>query len=351
MIYRSPYPYYGGKSKIAAAIWERLGTPRNYVEPFLGSAAVLLARPDPDWRGAVETVNDANGYISNFWRALQADPDRVAYYADWPINENDLHARHWWLINRREHLRARLEGDADWFDAQAAGWWVWGMAAWIGSGFCETNGPWVQVDGKLVKQSGGTKRQLIHAGSAGQGVARKLIHAGNGGRGVARQRIHAGDGGRGGLYGYLNGLAERTARVRVACGDWQRVCGHSVTTAHGLTGVYLDPPYRFDGRATNLYGSHESASVFDETVAWALAHGSDPLMRIALSGYGDDDTMAAFEAAGWSALRWKAVKGFGGQRQNGDNANRQREVVWFSPRCIAPALEPVQSAMFGTVLP
>lgn len=61
MIYRSPYPYFGGKSKVAARVWERLGNPANYVEPFFGSGAVLLARPDPEWRGAVETVSDANG--------------------------------------------------------------------------------------------------------------------------------------------------------------------------------------------------------------------------------------------------------------------------------------------------
>jgi len=99
-----------------------LGNPPNYVEPFLGSAAVLLARPDPGWRGALETVNDANGYVCNLWRALQADPDQVAHYADWPALENDLHARHWWLINRREHLRSRREGDPDFYDAKAAGW-------------------------------------------------------------------------------------------------------------------------------------------------------------------------------------------------------------------------------------
>jgi DNA adenine methylase len=329
VIYRSPYPYFGGKAKVAARIWERLGRPRNYVEPFFGSGAVLLGRPDPEWRGAIETVNDANGYIANFWRALQSDPDTVAYYADWPINENDLHARHWWLINRKESLRARLEGDSDYFDAKVAGWWVWGMAAWIGSGFCDGTGRWYVENGKL-----------IHAGDSGRGVARQLIHAGDSGRGVARKLIHAGNAGQGGgLYDYLYGLAERTKRVRVACGDWSRVCGHSVTTAHGLTGVYLDPPYRFTGRHAELYGEHESISVFDEVMAWAVANGANPLLRIAVSGYGDADVMDTFAAAGWSALRWKAKKGFGGQRQNGNNANRDREVIWFSPHCLPPVAQ------------
>ncbi len=158
-IFRSPYPYFGGKARVAAQVWDRLGCPRNYVEPFFGSGAMLLARPDPDWRGAIETVNDANGYVANFWRALQADPDQVAHYADWPANENDLHARHWWLVNRNADMHARLEGNPDWYDAKAAGWWVWGMALWIGSGFCAGAGPWVVEGGKL-----------IHVGDAGRGI-------------------------------------------------------------------------------------------------------------------------------------------------------------------------------------
>ena len=321
MIYKSPYPYFGGKSKVAARVWERLGNPANYVEPFFGSGAVLLARPDPEWRGALETVNDANGYVANFWRALQADPDQVAYYADWPALENDLHARHWWLVDRREHLRSRLEGDPDFYDAKAAGWWVWGMALWIGSGFCEANGPWTVEDGKLVKNAGrGVTRQRIHLGGAGQGVQCKFIHLMNAG-----------------LYGYLNGLAERMKRVRVACGDWTRVCGYSVTTARsGITGIYLDPPYRAGGRDASLYGSHDSAEIFDEVMAWAIANGTHKRMRIAVSGYGDEDVMTAFAEAGWSALRWKTAKGFGGQRKDGMNTNQHREVIWFSPHCLQP---------------
>jgi hypothetical protein len=85
---KCPWPYFGGKSKIADVIWRRFGQPANYVEPFFGSGAVLLGRPDwqPDvtW---IETVNDKSGYVSNFWRAVSADPEQVAHYASWPVNE------------------------------------------------------------------------------------------------------------------------------------------------------------------------------------------------------------------------------------------------------------------------
>src|SRR6516165_9696 len=90
--YKPPFPYFGGKSRIARAVWRRFGRVANYVEPFMGSLAMLLLRPAPI-RG-IETVNDADGFIANFWRAVQADPAAVAKWVDWPVNENDLHARH-----------------------------------------------------------------------------------------------------------------------------------------------------------------------------------------------------------------------------------------------------------------
>ena len=53
----SPFPYFGGKRKIVAEVWQRFGKVGNYVEPFAGTAACLFARPlapagySYDWRG------------------------------------------------------------------------------------------------------------------------------------------------------------------------------------------------------------------------------------------------------------------------------------------------------------
>jgi DNA adenine methylase len=119
MNFKAPMVYFGGKSKIASTVWEYLGDVPNYVEPFFGSGAVLLCRPnwstDVSW---IETVNDKDGYVSNFWRAVQSDPDGVAHYADWPVIESDMHARHAWLVGQRESLVARLEGDLDYYDVK-----------------------------------------------------------------------------------------------------------------------------------------------------------------------------------------------------------------------------------------
>ena len=77
-------------------------------------------------------------------------------------------------------LAARLEGDPDYYDAQIAGWWCWGMCCWIGSGWCSGNGSWQVVDGQLVKteDQGGVRHKLPHLGDAGHGVQRQLTHLG-----------------------------------------------------------------------------------------------------------------------------------------------------------------------------
>lgn len=110
---------FGSKKTIASQVWQRLGDVPNMVEPFFGSGAVLLNRPD--WHtGTIETVNDKDGYVANFWRAVQHDPEQTAYHADNPVNENDLHARHAWLLTRKDGLAAKLEGDPDYYEPKIA---------------------------------------------------------------------------------------------------------------------------------------------------------------------------------------------------------------------------------------
>lgn len=310
----APFPWFGGKRMAAALVWDALGDTPNYVEPFAGSAAVLLARPHPP---KVETINDADGFVANFWRALQSDPDAVAAHADWPVNENDLHARHAWLVGRRASLTARLEGNPSYYDAKIAGWWVWGCCAWIGSGWCAGDGPWNVVDGELVKVGSGINRQLPHLGDAGQGINRQLPHLGNAGQG---ERLHA----------YLVRLANRLRKVRVCSGDWSRVCGPSVTTKHGLTGVFLDPPYG-EARTVGVYAI-DSQSVQDAVRDWAVAHGDDPLFRIVLAGYDGEHEMPG----SWRSIGWKGRGGFGSQGDGQGRENASRERLWLSPHCQQP---------------
>ena len=68
---KAPFPYFGGKSRVANLVWETLGDCDNFIEPFCGSAAVLLGRPHSP---RIETVNDADCYVANFWRATSQAP-------------------------------------------------------------------------------------------------------------------------------------------------------------------------------------------------------------------------------------------------------------------------------------
>jgi hypothetical protein len=317
MTLQAPFPYFGGKSKIAPLVWEAFGPIENYVEPFLGSAAVLLARPDFDPKAPpTETVNDIDGFIANFWRSLQADPEAVAWWADWPVSEIDLHARHGWLINRRERLRWSLE-DPDFYDAKIAGWWVWGLSSWIGAGWCSGQGPWVS-NGAHVEDS----RQAPERNGEGSGMKRQLPHL-LGGRGVQRKNTDLAD--------YFGTLALRLRRVRVCNGDWSRVLGPSPTVQHGLTGVFLDPPYADTaGRAADLY-AHDSLQVAHAVREWAIANGDDPRFRIVLAGYEGEHAMPE----SWTVSAWNAGEGYGSQKQGERSGNGKRERLWFSPHCLS----------------
>jgi len=124
----APFPYFGGKSKIADIVWRALGQPKHYIEPFFGSGAVLLARPNYDPLTHIETVNDKDCMVANVWRALQKDPDAVAYYCDYPVNHVELACRRRILHENYDSLCEKLINDEDFYDAKLAGYWIWGMS-------------------------------------------------------------------------------------------------------------------------------------------------------------------------------------------------------------------------------
>ena len=289
-------------------VWDRFGNVPNYVEPFFGSGAVLLGRPhDP----GIETVNDKDCFIANFWRALQNDPDEVAWYADQPVNEADQHAKHLWLIRQAEWAE-RMKTDPGFYDAKIAGWWVWGQSIWIGSGWCAG------------------LEQLPHLGNAGNGVHRQRPHLGNAGTGDIESDRTSGTP----VREYMRQLAERLRTVRVCCGDWSRVCGPSPTVKLGVTGVFLDPPYADTANRTEDLYSVDDLDVANKVREWALEWGDHPDMRIALCGYEGEHRMPDT----WECIEWKARGGYGSQGNNQARKNSAKERIWFSKSCIRPTL-------------
>ena len=279
---KAPFPWFGGKSRVADIVWDRFGDVANYVEPFFGSGAVLLARPHPP---RIETVNDLDCHIANFWRAVQADPEAVAKWCDWPVNEADLHARHLWLVQGLPAHRERMMTEPDYFDAKIAGWWVWGQSSAILGGW--PNSP------------------TLHLGPpCGVQALRREIH------------------------GHFQMLTQRLRRVRVLCDDWLRCL--SVTWERlGDSAILLDPPYLHSvGRATDCY-REENASVATHVRTWAIEHGKEKRLKIALCGYDDEHDMPP----DWECVAWTA----GGCDRLGEgkgSQNRNRERIWFSPHCL-----------------
>lgn len=294
MMLDAPFPWFGGKRRVADVVWRAFGDVQNYIEPFFGSGAVLLGRPRPF--GGVETVNDLDGLVANFWRSIKHSPDETARWADNPVNENDLHARHIWLLGELPTLARRLEADPDWHDPKVAGWWAWGISCWIGGEFCSGKGPWQVLDGQLVNLGDGGRgvnRTRVHLGHS-QGVVRKLVHLGDGGRGVNRTPVSLDD--------WFAALSERLSLVRVASGDWSRVCGSVVTLIRGSTAVFLDPPYADTaGRDPNIY-RQESTTVAHDVRQWAIEVGTRPDIKIALCGYEGEHDMPE----NWRVHEWRA---------------------------------------------
>ena len=305
----APFPYYGGKGRWCDVVWEQLGDPGVYVEPFLGTGAMLLGKDKP---AAREVVCEINGYICNLFRAVREDYALAAYHADYPTVHQDLVARHRWLVEWGDANAERLSADPDFYDCRAAGWWAWGASNWIGHGWCDVAANWDSrpyISGGSTGGGRGASAQrrdmpipAVSAKTGGRGVQAqrdKMPTMGGvrpGGRGVQAQRRElAGaivDGTR--LAPWFRALAERLARVVVLNRSWEAAVSDTVlqqapTSSSTEVAVFMDPPYRTVGRAVGLYrGDAEGVSddVAAEAYRWAVEHGRE--FRIAYACERDD---------------------------------------------------------------
>jgi hypothetical protein len=302
---KAPFPWFGGKRDVVDLVWRALGAPKQYIEPFCGSAAMLLGARKP---ALLEVIGDVNGFVANFWRCVRHQPDEVVRHADYPVSHVDLGARHAWLLGRVPRLSTELQ-DANWEgDAKVAGWWLWGQCCWIGSGWCE----W-------------PVGQIPHVSDAGRGIqaAGKIPHVSDAGRSdlLTSSGLTAAK--------WIGELSRRLERVRVIHGDWSR-CLNSHYGGEGPgTAVFFDPPYL---AYEELYGKGDKA-VAQAVAEWCAEH---PKLRIALAGHFGD-----YDLPGWSVTRWerKRLTYSGG-------LTKASEAIWFSPSCL-PTDVGAQASLFG----
>jgi len=317
MIDRQVFPYFGGKGRVATEVWRRLGRVDGYLEPFAGSLAMALRNPHSEALKS-ETVNDLDPYVANFWRAVSQAPDVVASWADAPVSQIELTVRHEWLDQQRDRLRLLLLDTPDAFDPKVAGWWVWGISIWIGSGYLASN-----------KKPGPHLGQRPHLGHHGMGV-----HS-------LGQRPHLGHHGMGGVYDLYRQIAQRLRFTRVVSCDWKSLRS-TLHTGCSTWGVFLDPPYTArTGRCPSLYTAagpdSQHLTLGDEVATWAREIGHHH--RVALCGIAGE-----YEMPGWDVFDWKTT-GF-------SMGNRDRaEVIWFSPACVRPSQAGLFDALAAPPVP
>lgn len=236
-------------------------------------------------------VNDANGFISNVWRAIKLRPDEVESAIDYPILEVDFHSRQDALVRQTASFHEQLMADPNWCDPVAAGWWLWGQSMAFGM-YCSA---------ETYERNKRSKPQT---------TTRNGVHA-------LSKNIHE-------LIGWYH---QRMRHVIVFCGGWERLVTPAMLpqkTNH-TAAIFLDPPYSSVHRDPELYGV-ESTTVAHEVREWAVANGDNPQLKIVLCGYEDEHEMPA----SWSCISWNAGGGWGNRR---GSPNRFRERIWFSPAC------------------
>ena len=351
MTLKAPFPWFGGKSRVAEQVWERLGNPTVYVEPFAGSLAVLLARLGG--AGPREIVCDIDGGLINFWRAVRADPEEVAYHADYPTFHHDLTARHRYLKGWVSGMSERLSYDPYFYDSEMAGWWVWGISLWIGGGWCTSDPsdriPWINkapggrgVNAQRVKTPGHNQLDQIPqvSTSGGQGVAAQTVHdkrphvmSHPGGQGVAAQVI------RPDLLVWFAALQTRLKSVVVLNRSWESALTPTLlqqteTGPKSSVGILMDPPYITENRK-DLYGSDRdgtSDQAAVESYRWAVENGDR--FRIAYCAHKGDFKIPD----GWDSIETT----FGGIKDV-DRRKERRDLIMFSPACKPIA----QQSLFG----
>jgi len=326
---KAPFIYFGGKSMIAPKIWELLGNPEHYLEPFAGSLAVLLARPHKLTTRHSETVNDKDCIIANVWRALKDAPEETARIADDIVCHVDLMAKKYYINSHQPELLLKMSNDPEYFDTKIAGYYIWASSCWIGSGLtCPTQIPHLDSKGMGIQAT-----HIPFLGHKGIGIqATKIPHL-TGDKGINTQTE---------IYSWFLALSERLKKVRIVNGDWTQILGGDWQgNEWNSIGIYLDPPYSDKANRTkNLYGEDSldvAHAVREYCIKTSKKH---PDWKIVLSGYFEEHQELL--DCGFDFMTWKTNGGYGNTSRKKElsqgQKNRKRETLFYTKNCCISSL-------------
>lgn len=259
------FPYYGGKARLAATIADALPPHDVYVEPFAGSAAVLLAKT----LSRHEILNDADGNVSNFFRVLRDSPDALT------------RALTLTPYGRDEYSSANLEE----------------------SGLSD-----LERARRFMVRCGQSVNAAGAAGSAGWSLS------------TSRNQSRAGT--FAGAVDRLEAVARRLRRVSIENSDALPLVAKHARNPSAV--LYLDPPYM--GNTRRAVGSSayrlDAPTVEFHTALLEAVQGA--AAAIVISGY--DSALYSGALAGWQRVPLDITKPTANRQ--GETARRALEVLW-----------------------
>jgi DNA adenine methylase len=263
---KPPFPYYGSKARIAPWIVSLMPAHRVYVEPFAGSAAVLLAKRPVHH----EILNDIDGNVVTFFRALRN-------------RERDLiRALELTPYARDEYAAAVLDDDVDDIE-RARRFFVRCLQSFNAGGPGRAVG-W-SIPEIRAKSRGGTNRPALR-------FTNSVTH-----------------------------LAAVASRLRDAVVEQRHA--HEVIAAYDVPDgvLYVDPPYLDATRATTGDYAHDAGGTADHaSLAEVLGECAGTVL---LSGY--DSPLYGDLYPGWHRAEVRVQRPTSNQRGRTSHAV---EVIW-----------------------
>jgi hypothetical protein len=294
---RQLFPYIGGKYTVASEINRRFGAIDTRIDAFTGSSSWILASEPVRY----EIVNDLDGYVVNYLRAIKYAPEEVARHLDFPRAELELIAYHHYTRDKLPELVARLGGDPDYYDPVIAARWAYVMAYKLDPSLLKPGG-WLTRDGRLVYERGvGRKRGSMTSNASSY----SLVSSENAGfRNTSLRSLN--DCAAFKYSGTILRLSPRNQKH-----SHIRRCRHSVSTrpTRATCGISTTTP------TAQMSGIAPRAG--------RSLNGDNPKLRIAVCGYSDEESDALFPPD-WARFIWRRI---------GIGQNKDMECIWFSPHC------------------